>query len=505
MKRSLRYLDPTERHYDAKGLRSAEPCNDRTGPAQQKMGLPKLPTQRMTQPDPSKEVYELLDVAMKKLAIVSTYNENCGNASYTHVLMKAFSKYVNVDIIPLDLFLLQNQSPSLIKAGDRHIKKIASRLKDYDYVNIQFEGGLYGARIPDVYRRLCWLIDAAQNVTLTMHRVDSDQAPLGLAIRTGIATRSYRRFKVLRGGNKFAGLSESIVRHCQRASKRKNVWIKVHTRRERRSVSEIYGNTNVYDYPLAFLTPDEQAEAWSHRDRAAFLEKHGFSPDDKVIGLFGYLSNYKGIETAIEALSYLPTDYKLGLFGSQHPQTIKRGEAVNPYLQSLFNLIDNIDDRSYERAKKVAALNSQRIRADGKTSYGEGAPKPLAERIRFIGSLPDPDFIEALRLCDATVLPYAEVGQSMSGVAVLGIEAGAKMICANNHSFFETRRYYPDTFWGFDMGNAYELAQKIIRCATNPIEAERREARMRALSEYNIDASVRIQLEKFGYLESGTN
>ena len=29
---------------------------------------------------------------MKKLAIISTYNESCGNASYTEVLRKEFSK-----------------------------------------------------------------------------------------------------------------------------------------------------------------------------------------------------------------------------------------------------------------------------------------------------------------------------------------------------------------------------------------------------------------------------
>lgn len=471
----------------------------------QKWGLPNVVLRRISVPDLlSQHSNELLapDDRMKKLAIISTYNENCGNASYTHVLMKAFSKYVEVDIIPLDLFLLQNQSKSLVSAGDRHIKQIAAKLADYDYVNIQFEGGLYGARIADVYRRICWLIDAAPNVTLTMHRVDFDQAPLSLALRTGIAARSYHRFKVMRGGNKFASLSKNVVRHCNRASKRKNVWIKVHTRRERRSVSEIYSNPKVYDYPLAFLTPAEQADAWSHDNRATFLKKHGFAPSDKVIGLFGYLSNYKGIETAIEALAHLPGEYKLGLFGSQHPQTVKRGEPINPYLQSLFDLMNDLDDQWYKKNQRNASLTNISKKRASEADYevtNTGQPISISERIRFVGSLPDPDFIEALRLCDATVLPYAEVGQSMSGVAVLGIEAGAKMICANNHSFFETRRYYPDTFLGFDMGNAYELAQKITRCTNNPQEAERREPRMLALAEYNIDSSVRVQLDKFGF------
>ncbi len=437
---------------------------------------------------------------MPKLAIISTYNENCGNASYTHVLKTAFARYVDVDVIPLDLFLLQGKGDSLISAGDRHIKNICRQLANYDFVNIQFEGGLYGPRLPDIYRRIKWLIDAAPNVTLTMHRVDSEFASLSQAASTGIGLRSYRRFKTARGANKFSYLSKDIVEYCEKVAKKKNVWIKVHTRREARAVSEIYGNKWVYDYPLAFLTPEERGEAWAHDDRAEFLRKHGFAPGDKVVGLFGYLSNYKGIETAIEALSILPPEYKLGLFGSQHPQTVKRGELVNPYLQSIFDLMEEVDDSSYENTKKEARIDWLKGNRE-KPSSNVGAAKleKIRDRIRFIGSLPDPEFIEALRLSDAVVLPYLEVGQSMSGVAILGMESGAKMIAANNNSFAQVRRYYPDTFVGFDMGNAFELAQKIENCSKSPELYERRNERLTAFETYNIDNSVKLQLEKFGY------
>jgi hypothetical protein len=91
------------------------------------------------------------------------------------------------------------------------------------------------------------------------------------------------------------------------------------------------------------------------------------------------------------------------------------------------------------------------------------------------------------------------VGQSMSGVAILGMEAGAKMIAANNNSFAQVRRYYPDTFIGFDMGNAFELAQKIESCSKAPALYERRQERFNAFDSFNIDNSVKLQLEKFGY------
>jgi glycosyltransferase involved in cell wall biosynthesis len=442
---------------------------------------------------------------MLKLAIISTYNENCGNASYTHALKCAFSKYIDVDVIALDLFLLQGTSPALIKAGDWHIKEICEKIKTYDYVNIQFEGGLYGGRITDILRRIKQLIDAAPNLTLTMHRVDTDVFPLSKSIALGIKSRSYKRFKSSVGAGKFSNLSQSVVKYCHKSSLTKNVWIKVHTRREARAVKIIFHNDKVFDYPLVFLTPGERAQACMNSDKSGFLKKHGFAPEDKVVGLFGYLSDYKGIDTAIAALALLPKEYKLGLFGSQHPQTVKRGEPINPYLKSLFELMDRIDEDNHKEKARFARLDWLRGRRNGLQDQPIEAvsSSKINERIKFIGSLPDPEFIEALRLCDAVVLPYLEVGQSMSGVVVLGLESGARLICANNYSFTETRRYFPDTFIGFDMGNIFELAQKITFCTNNPTLTQFETSRSKCFDKYNIDSSIRLQLEKFGFTNFG--
>lgn len=436
-----------------------------------------------------------------KLAIVSTYNENCGNASYTHALKCAFSKYIDVDVIGLDLFLLQGTSTTLVKAGDQHIEQICEKLKNFDYVNIQFEGGLYGGRIKDILRRIKRLIDVAPNLTLTMHRVDTDIFPFSKSVMLGLRSKSYKKFKSSVGAGNFSNLSRNVVQHCKTASASKNVWIKVHTKRDARAVKLIFKNEKVFDYPLVFLTQEERQIATSNNNRSKFLSKHGFSQEDKVIGLFGYLSDYKGIDTAIQALSLLPKCYKLGLFGSQHPQTVKRGEALNPYLKSLFNLMENIDENVKKDRARSARLDWLRNKRDDTsilTTHQE-LISPVTDRIKFIGSLPDPEFIEALRLSDAVVLPYLEVGQSMSGVVVLGIESGGRLICANNYSFAETRKYFPDTFLGFDMGNMFELSQKIIFCTENPLQTQFEKNRADCFEEYNIDNSIRLQLTKFGF------
>lgn len=446
---------------------------------------------------------------MKRLAIISSYNESCGNASYTHVLKNGFSRYVEVDVIPLDLFLLQSSGKMLRRAGDRHIQEICEKIKAYDYVNIQFEAGLFGKRVSDMYGRVRKIIDAAPNITITMHRVEAETDTLASAVKAGFIAKRYKRFKQRRGAGIHAKMTSELVRYCRSQAERKNVVIKVHTRRDRRMVEQAFNNPNVYDYPIVFLNEEERSAAWQHADRTRFLAKHDFAPGDKVVGLFGFLSSYKGVDTAIRALSLLPDNYKLGLFGSQHPQSVKRNETVDPYLDELFELMEDIDSSNYI-ARTVRDLNGDENDKPGdivnqmvsrfiEISGRVESTVPVGNRVRFIGGLPDPEFIEALRLCDAVVLPYLETGQGMSGVIVLSLEAGAKMICSNNHSFRETSRYFRDCYMNFDIGNHHELAQKIEWVIRNGDIAECKVSRDQAFERYNIDASVRLQLEKFGH------
>ena len=169
--------------------------------------------------------------------------------------------------------------------------------------------------------------------------------------------------------------------------------------------------------------------------------------------------------------------------------------------------MSEVDEEVYARETRDARLKRlgmpmvQMGQGDKPVNRGDDKePIPLlSERVRFIGSLPDPEFIEALRLSDAVVLPYIEVGQSMSGVIVLGMEAGAKLICANNHSFAETRKYFGDTFLGFDIGNYIELAQKVRHAAAQPVRSAMRPARDIAYDRYNIRGSVMTQLERFQF------
>lgn len=88
---------------------------------------------------------------MKKMAFISSYDESCGNASFTEVLMNSIRKLgYEVDCLKLDLALTMSMENDIRVKADKHIQEICSKLKDYDFVNIQFEAGLYGTLPQDI-------------------------------------------------------------------------------------------------------------------------------------------------------------------------------------------------------------------------------------------------------------------------------------------------------------------------------------------------------------------
>ena len=372
---------------------------------------------------------------MKKLAIISTYNESCGNASYTEVLRKEFSKYYEVDILPLQLDILSSNASNIKKIANKHIDEISQAVKNYDYVNIQFEAGLYGNTKNDILRRVKKIIKASNNVILTMHRVDLPKSIFSLkTFKVLVSSKNIiGNLRRIRNEIYFKSLYKDLIKIMKDHSKNNGSNIIVHTKRDKKTIERFFDFKNVHDFPLTFLNKEERLREKNISERNGFIERYSLNKNDKIIGIFGYISEYKGHETIIKALSYLPDDYKLLIFGSQHPMSIQEYKSCDDYIEKLLNLIENIS-----KNKKL-----------------------FNERIQFLGNLDDDRFIEALYCCDFAVLPYLEVNQGGSGIASLVLETKINALYSNNKAFDELNKYFPNTFSRFDIGNYMELAKKI--------------------------------------------
>jgi glycosyltransferase involved in cell wall biosynthesis len=392
-------------------------------------------------------------MAKKKLAIVSSYDELCGNASYTKALADGLSKYYDVTVISLNVALLRSCEKD---TAEVHIREVCQQLKTFDCVNVQFEAGLFGSTLPQMFSRFLAIARASKRFVLTMHRFHAkEKYPtillMAKSMLSGRIGRLIAEFQYAYANNRYLPLYHKVIAFC----KKNNAPILVHTKRDAALIKKRCKYDNVYDHPLCFYTQQYLEAVEKECSKQDFCKQYLLDENKRYIGIFGFINGYKSHETIIKALKYLPNQYELLIFGSQHPHTIKLEEKINPYIDDLIKLITK------ER---------------------------LDKRVKFYGSLNDDDFLKALLSCDFNVLPYLEVNQGGSAIAALSLETGAKSIFSQNRAFLELAKYAPNSFKMVTVGNYLELAQAILSYR----ESEYKNNLKEYCSKYNINTSAHL-------------
>lgn len=374
-----------------------------------------------------------------RLAIVSTFDELCGIAAYTQALVRQLGDAFELKVFDLDQFLLRGPGNRVRKEGDAHIRRMCAEFAAYDFVNIQLEHGTLGRGAADILRRFRMLVDAAPAVTVTFHTVLQPER-LGL----GMLLQSLARLRFDQAGTRIGAryrrhlLVDGLYRCLRRAQRTKPLRIIVHTHRDMLFMKHVNRFDSVFHHPLAFLQAEDVRQIRAGSNRQQFPVLQLLPRGARLIGVFGFLSRYKGFDTAIRALRHLPPEYHLLIFGGTHPQELKREQRVDKYIAELLG--------------EAGAL-PRRDASDGDS--------PLLSRVHFMGALDDKAFRAGMVLCDSVVLPYLEVGQSSSGTLSQALELGCRVIVARTNAFLQFGRYHPDTIEYFDIGNHLELAERI--------------------------------------------
>ena len=81
--------------------------------------------------------------------------------------------------------------------------------------------------------------------------------------------------------------------------RRKQVSAIVHNRRDLCDVKYLYGIGSVFDHPLAFLAASDPETVRARASRHRFPMLDRLPEDAMLIGVFGFLNEYKGFGTAI--------------------------------------------------------------------------------------------------------------------------------------------------------------------------------------------------------------
>lgn len=438
-------------------------------------------------PEPSGSV-AVLAPRRARLAIVSTRNKLCGIAAYTQALERQLADLFEIIVFDLDQYLLRSRHPRVRALGNRHIREICRELPRFDAVNLQLEFGTLGRSTKDIDRRFRWLVAAAPRLSVTFHTLKRPPTFDWADFFKTIATLRWRRAHQLRAAfNRESILSEGIAQCLRRAQRRKPVSMIVHNRRDLSDARHLHGFKDVQDHPLAFLSSAEVEAINSQSKRQRFPLIGHLSGNEKLIGVFGFLDDYKGFGTVVRALHHLSDDCHLLIFGGTHPNEIQLNQPVHPYIQSLLR-DGQVDATLYEQ---IAASPNRgiNITVDIERQLADLVgphPRDLSGRIHFMGAVDDADFLAGMAICDVVVLPYLEVGQSSSGPISQAVELGCRVIASRTHNFLEFARYHPNTVEFFDIGNHLELAKRIA--------ARRQYPARRAQPRYSVETNRAVYL-----------
>ncbi len=369
----------------------------------------------------------------KKLAIVSSYNELCGNAAYTKALSKALEKHMDVTVVPLNTGLLRRTES---EAAQSHIKKICQELKTFDYVNIQFEADLFGTNHHSICSRFIQIADVCKNLVLTMHQIVFPFKYPGIVqIAKNTIKRDFKKtlqsYRKTFFHNSRAALYNKMIGYC----KIKKIPIVVHTKRDRDDISFHFNYDLVFDHPLCFHEQSYIDSLAQEYNKDKFCNHFNLPKENTYLGILGFILEHKGYETVLRALSFLPEDHVLIIFGKQHPHSVQLNEPVNQYIKLVMDLILELK---------------------------------LQKRVKFFGINNDDEFLRALLGCDFNLLPYLECNQGGSGIAALSLETNSKSIFSQNKAFLELEKYAPDCFPMFSIGNYLELANLIQNYPRSP-------------------------------------
>lgn len=360
---------------------------------------------------------------MKKFAIISSYHRACGIAQYVEHLEPCLKNIPGweVEIIPLPVSVFRSGTKYAKTVAKLEMDAIIEKIKDADVVNIQFEPGLFGVSPFDVKKRIKKMVENSKNLIITYHTV-----PFSNTLTFPRSVRDIIRFL------KISTRTLVFKFLFNKARKKDNIINIVHTKRERYNFEMIgVPSSRIIDHPLSFISK-EKKESLSYFEENNNLKKtFKLSDDSKIIGVFGFISPYKGIDTAILALKNLPENYNLLIFGALHPESLAHEQKINPYLNEIIKIISDKNNLS------------------------------LSNRVIFCGAPDNESFIRYMEGCDYVVLPYQEVGQTSSGPASMALDLSKNIFLSNNRCFNELNKYAKNAFTFFDVGNHIELAQKI--------------------------------------------
>lgn len=367
--------------------------------------------------------------------MLSTYGEPCGIATYCAQLHDCLVQLGHdVTVYPIDSRALAMRARAEL-AG--HFAEFIAGMANHDGVIIQHEYGLYDGGYDTIASNETFggVVAAARRSgkpTLVVFHSDPQPLPYVKPLRrfgrAGRLQRSWQRIvSIINTGTKIRAVVHG--RQCRRDM------VDSGLRAERIRVID-------HPIPAPFGAPRPDQPSLLGDDTPVMLT------------IFGFVSRYKGYETALRAMLHLPSRFHLTIAGGPHPRAI-----TDTTLDSILSFLATGDFTGGDLAPLAAADRA-------------AVPARLAGRVTLTGYLDDSRLRPVLAGSDIVLAPYGLNGPAGSGAVSWALAAGKPVIATRTRTFLEIHALRPCL--SLVTANApFELARAIVALADDPAERAR--------------------------------
>lgn len=385
------------------------------------------------------------------ILFVSTHDVACGISDYNSNLTEAASRHHDCDIEVLP----QNKSISKLE-----ISRIADRAKNYDAIVIQHEWSFIEQNRLRHYDRLRFFLMCLRRKHVPTALIMHSQFPCLAPSRRSLFHWVEQALRL------------PLVREINRSPKLK---LFVHG-------SKITGNMISQG-----IKPEKvQAIVFPHKERPVFISKASLS-DTITLLMFGFVSAYKGYETALSALRLLPDNFHIVIAGSQHPNAMQD--------LTYENILGFIQNGLWLNGSRLPHVFKQ---------FGPKDHEAFAKRVIMKDYLPRDNIAEEIAKADIIIAPYfAEEAPAGSGAVEWAISLGKPTIVSYVHTFEDYIK--AKCVCSVAPSAPHQLAQAIKTLASSKSEMDRLSSAALAFArENNVEATIKKILSITGAPEEAS-
>ncbi len=261
-----------------------------------------------------------------RVALLTSWNERCGIADYSHRLIEELCRHVEVEVVPATFL----SSPAAV------YRAMARALELGDVAHVQHSYAFFGGMHP---LRSGWRAFARtmrRPLVLTVHELD--QRPTGAYHLPPPVELAYKRWF-----NRRVFADPAISRWMVHAA----------------SYVEALAGLGVPEERVVYRPIPVPSPPVAPGDGAGFRRRHGLDRK-RVLVIMGFLARRKGYDVALAALRSLPSEYVLVAAGGEHSadrsgtEAWLHQEAERLGVADRFQITGFLDDATLEAATAAA-------------------------------------------------------------------------------------------------------------------------------------------------------